>query len=132
MLYDLVDRAGWTYEETKGERRLKMEHIFILFAAGLWCTGYFIIGGLSLLVFNFIMKITLQSQGRTRKELVNILGEQPPLVWVLVNGVEMEIPFEQLPSLFSIINISGYLSTARANSDTMFMFANQMHIFVIS
>ena len=35
-------------------------------------------------------------------------------------------------SVFSIMTICGYLSTARANSDAMFMFANQMHIFVIT
>ena len=67
-----------------------------LFVAGLWFTGYFIIGGLSFLAYSLIKKITLQSQERTRKELVNILGEQPRLVWVLVDGVEMEILFEQL------------------------------------
>ena len=94
--YDLIAHARRTVEEIKRNRRLKMEHLFIVFTAGLWFTGYFIIGGLSFLVYNLIMKMTLQSQDRARKELVNILGEQPYLVWVLVDGVEMEIPFEQL------------------------------------
>ena len=96
VLYDLIAHARSTVEEIKRERRLKMEHLSLVFVAGLWLTGYFIIGGLSFLIFSFMTKMTLQSQDRARKELVNILGEQPRLVWVLVNDVEMEIPFERL------------------------------------
>ncbi|MBV7331435.1 heavy metal translocating P-type ATPase [Chloroflexi bacterium TSY] len=59
-------------------------------------SGYFVIGGLSFLIYSLIMKMTLQSQDRTRKDLVNILGEEPRQVWVLVDGAEMEIPFERL------------------------------------
>ena len=54
--------------------------MFILFATGLWGMGYFVIGGLSFLVYSLIMKITLQSQDRIRREMMNILGEQPPSV----------------------------------------------------
>ena len=73
-----------------------MEHLFVVFLAGVWLSGYFVIGGLSFLTFNLVKKLTLQSQDQTRKEIVNILGEQPHLVWVLENGVEMEIPFKRL------------------------------------
>ena len=94
--YDIIAYARRISGDIKHTMRLKVEHLFIIFTAGLWLTGYFIIGGLSYLVYTMIMKMTLQVQDRTRKELVNILGEQPRLVWVLVDGVEMEIPFEQL------------------------------------
>ncbi|MEM7533320.1 MAG: heavy metal translocating P-type ATPase [Chloroflexota bacterium] len=93
---ELIGHMGRTAEDIKHTRRLKMEDLMVPFIAGLWYTGYFFVGGLMLLTYHFIMKITLQSQDRTRKEMVNILGEQPRLVWVLVNGVEMELPFEQL------------------------------------
>lgn len=94
--YELVDRTLWTYQGIKQKRRLKMEHLFVVFLAGVWWSGYFIIGGLSFLAFNLIKKLTLQSQDRTRKEIVSILGQQPHLVWVLQQGMELEVPFEQL------------------------------------
>jgi heavy metal translocating P-type ATPase len=95
-LYDWIAQVRWTYDELRRERRLKMEHLIVVFIAGLWLTGNFVIGGLSFMVYGLIFKMTLQTQDRTRKELVNILGEQPQRVWVLVDGVEMEVPFERL------------------------------------
>lgn len=94
--YELIDRTVWTYQGIKQARRLKMEHLFVVFLVGVWLSGYFIIGGLSFLLFNLIKKLTLQSQDQTRKEIINILGKQPHLVWVLQDGVEIEIPFERL------------------------------------
>jgi Cu2+-exporting ATPase len=94
--YDWVAQARWTYDEIRSERRLKMEHLVVVFIAGLWLTGYFVAGALSFMVYVLIYKMTLQTQDRTRKQMVNILGEQPRLVWVLVDGVEMEVPFERL------------------------------------
>ncbi|MEZ4862723.1 MAG: heavy metal translocating P-type ATPase [Caldilineaceae bacterium] len=94
--YELITYARNTYPQLLKEFRLKAEHLEILFFAGLWSTGYFLVGGLNLLPFIVIRKITLQTQDRTRKGLVNILGEQPRKVWVLLDETEVEIPFEQL------------------------------------
>ena len=94
--YELANYIHLAYADMKATKRLKMEHLFCVFTAGLWITGYFVIGGLSFLLYNLIMKMTLQSQDLTRKELVNILGEQPRSVWILANGIEIELPFEQL------------------------------------
>ncbi len=94
--YDVIVEIRLRLTELKQERRLKMEHLFIPFIIGMWCMGYFVIGGLSSLAYSFIMKLTLQSQDRTRREMTNILGEQSHSVWVLVNEVEVEIPFERL------------------------------------
>ena len=94
--YELIDRTVWTYKGIKQKKRLKMEHLFVVFLAGVWLSGYFMIGGLSFLLFNLIKKLTLQSQDQTRKEIVHILGKQPHQVWILEEGAEIEIPFERL------------------------------------
>ena len=95
-VYSIMGHARWTVKEIKRTKKLKMEHLFVVFTGGIWLTGYFVIGGVSFLIYDLIRKMTLQSQDRTRKEIINILGEQPRLVWVLVDGIEMEIPFEHL------------------------------------
>ena len=94
--YDIFDYGSFAYQDLKATKRLQMKHLFAVLTVGLWVTGYFVVGGLSYLLFTLIMKAMLQAQDRTRKELVNILGEQPRKVWLLADGVEMEIPFEQL------------------------------------
>ena len=37
--YELVDRTVWTFLGIKQKKRLKMEHLFVLFLAGVWCSG---------------------------------------------------------------------------------------------
>ena len=94
--YSIMGHARWTVKEIKRTKKLKMEHLLVVFTGGIWLTGYFVIGGISFLIYDLITKMTLQSQDRTRKEMVNILGEQPHLVWVFVDGIEIERPFERL------------------------------------
>ncbi|MFN8488917.1 MAG: heavy metal translocating P-type ATPase [Caldilineaceae bacterium] len=88
--------AQRVYQDLRSKRQLKMEHMAVICVSGFWITGNFVIGGLSCMVFGLVSKVILQTHDRTRKAMVNILGEQPRLVWVLVNGLEMEIPFDHL------------------------------------
>ena len=41
-------------------------------------------------------KLLLKTQNRSKQELINIFGEQPRFVWVLLDGVEVETSFENL------------------------------------
>lgn len=123
-LYDWIVQARWTYDDIRRERRLTMMHLALVFVAGLWLTGYFVIGGLSFMVYGLIFKMTLQTQDRTRKQLVNILGEQPRFVWVLVDGVEMELPFERLQVADTLvvqagqmISVDGIITQGEASID---------------
>ncbi len=38
----------------------------------------------------------IKTQDRSIKSLINIFGEQPRSIWVLVDGVEVEVPFESV------------------------------------
>ncbi|MEM7134159.1 MAG: heavy metal translocating P-type ATPase [Chloroflexota bacterium] len=95
-LYDLMGYTIYVYKDIKERRTLKLEHLLVIFLGALWGYGYFVIGGLSFSLYYLILKMSLQSQDHTRKELINIMGEQPRQVWVLVDGAEIQIPFTQL------------------------------------
>ena len=41
-------------------------------------------------------KLLLKTQNRSKKELINIFGEQPRFVWILLDGTEIETSFENL------------------------------------
>ncbi len=57
--------------------------IIVISAAGSW-------------VYALTNKIVLLSKDRTRKRLTNLFGEQPRMVWILKEGVEIEVPYESL------------------------------------
>jgi len=44
--------------------------------------------------FTLTAKVVSGSKASTRKSLSNIVGEQPPFVWLLKDGIEVEVPFE--------------------------------------
>jgi len=62
-----------------------------------YLAGFYIIGSLILTVVFFAFKLAARTEEYARKSLVDIFELQPPSsVWILVNGVEIELPFSQL------------------------------------
>lgn len=53
-----------------------------------------IIGTLGWWVYTYANKLVTQSQDGTRQKLTNLFGQQPKHVWILQNGIEIEVPFE--------------------------------------
>ena len=92
-LYDSLTAYREAYRSIRQTWRLKMEHLAVVFFTGLWLAGYFVIGGLSFLFYGVMQQLIVRTRDRSRKNLVNIFGQQPRQVWVCVDGVEMEMPF---------------------------------------
>ena len=88
-----VQRA---YTTLTRERRVKLPVLVTLNLAGTWLGGYFVIGGLGLLVFFLGEKFVVITRDRSLKSLINVFGQQVHTVWALIDGVETEIPFERL------------------------------------
>ncbi len=78
------------------ERRFSLLHLFIVYFGGLWFSGYHLAGMFGVVFGGFCWKLELLTQIVTRHSLTHLLGEQPTRVWVVVDGVEIEIAFEQL------------------------------------
>ena len=78
------------------ERRLSVLHMLPFYLAGMWLGGYFLAGTVGLVFFGICQKIEFLTQQTTRHALTHLLGEQPQRVWVVMDDVEIEIPFEQL------------------------------------
>ncbi len=78
------------------ERRLSVMQMLPFYLAGMWLGGYLLAGAVGLVFFGLCQKIEFLIQQTTRHTLTHLLGEQPQRVWVVVDGVEIEVPFEQL------------------------------------
>lgn len=78
------------------ERRLSILHLLLGYAFSLWFSGAYTIAVSGLLLGSLSSKVLLLTQTITRHSLSHLFGEQPAHVWVVVDGVEMQIPFEAL------------------------------------
>jgi len=84
------------YEIAMVEKRLSTAHLMVLYFSAMWLGGYYIIGMLGTLIASISQKIMLISEDVSRYELVNVFQQQPRSVWVLAEGTEIEVPFEQV------------------------------------
>ncbi len=55
-----------------------------------------VLGSLGAVIITFTRKITTRTKDGTRRRLTNLMGEQPRGVWVLVDDIEIEVPFDTI------------------------------------
>lgn len=77
-------------------RRLSVAHLLALYFTGMWLGGYYTIGAVGMILLGLAQKVMVICEDTMRDNLVTIFGEQPRQVWILVDGVETEIPFANL------------------------------------
>lgn len=87
-------RIGW--QIATQARRLSVAHLLALYFTGMWLGGYYTIGAVGMILLGLAQKVMVICEDTMRDNLVTIFGEQPRQVWILVDGVETEIPFANL------------------------------------
>jgi Cu2+-exporting ATPase len=92
------------------ERRLSLMHFLVLYLASLWFGGYYLVGMLGILLSSLGHKVEWLTQTVTRHSLTNLLGELPTRVWVLRDGNECSIPFEELLLGDILVLTAGHLA----------------------
>jgi Cu2+-exporting ATPase len=109
MLFPPLSLLGWmgyfyasahffkgAYNSIVYERKLKMVVVDAVMFTGILATGSLVAGTLMCSLMWYAEKLLLKTEDRSRKSLVNIFGKQPRSVWVLKDGVEVELPFGEL------------------------------------
>lgn len=84
------------YRALRYEHRLSMAVLLAANQTLLWFGGFYILGGLIFILSNIGQKLGFITESHSRTQLVNIFGKLPQHVWILSDGVEIEIPFAQL------------------------------------
>lgn len=84
------------YRSLRYEHRLTMAVLMAVNQTLLWFGGFYLLGGFIFILSNIGQKLGFISEVRSREQLVNIFGKLPQQVWILSDGVEIEIPFDQL------------------------------------
>ena len=95
-IYDAWPGLKESWAIAVDERRFSLMHLMLVNVLWMWLCGYYLIGMIGILFGNLCWKYQFLTQTVTRYTLTHLLGEQPTQVWVVMDGVEIEIPFEQL------------------------------------
>lgn len=85
-----------TFRDIVHDKKITFRLLGSLNIIGTWLGGYFFIGSLAFLIYFSAEKLVLITQQRSHANLITIFGQLPRTVWVLVDGVEVQIPFEKL------------------------------------
>jgi len=93
LMRDVYKRA---YHSVKAEHKLTLPVLVTVNQVLLWGSGFYVIGGVIFILTNAGQKISYLTEVRSEQQIVNIFGKLPRHVWVLSEGVEVEIPFDEL------------------------------------
>lgn len=93
VIYPVYKMAWQTATQ---QRRLHTFQLSAIYVSGIWIGGYYWTCFLTTIFFNLCQKAMSMVENQGRHRLVNVFSQQPRTVWLLVDGVEVEIPFDQL------------------------------------
>ncbi|MGR9105464.1 MAG: heavy metal translocating P-type ATPase [Gammaproteobacteria bacterium] len=88
--------AGRAYTTLTEKKRIDVSTVSALSLLGIWLGGYFVNGGICLIVFFSGEKLVVITEDRSHKSLVNVFRQQPRSVWMLIDGIEVATPVEEV------------------------------------
>ncbi len=96
ILYAAIPVFKGAYTDLVVKRKITIKLLDSASFIGLLAGGYFLICSITSTIFHASTKMMLKTEDRSRQMLANMFGQQPRTVHVLVDGVEIEKPFEAL------------------------------------
>ncbi|NJO14617.1 MAG: heavy metal translocating P-type ATPase [Thioploca sp.] len=95
-IYVMLPLYQRTFKHLIQERKVKLDLLASLYLTGFWLAGYYIFASFALMIYFFGVKVVYHMEGRSRENITNLFGQQPRLVWQVVNGVEVQTPLRVL------------------------------------
>jgi Cu2+-exporting ATPase len=96
ILYAAVPVFRGAYIDVVHNKKMSIRVLDSISFIGLLAGGYFLLCGVTSTLFHSSTKMMLKTEDRSRQMLADMFGKQPRTVWVIVDGNELEIPFELL------------------------------------
>jgi len=124
LIYAGIYRLKKAYHTIVKEHKITAALVDSIAIIGMMITGNYFATALLLTFFYYSRKLLRKTEDHSRKHLVNIFGKQPRSVWVISDGIELEIPFSQLKindivviNAGETIPIDGVIHSGVANID---------------
>ncbi len=96
LVYMTIPFWQSAYHATIIEKRVNMSTLDAIVLPSYVLFHFYFLGSLAHFLYFYSRKILLQTEDRTHKSLINIFGQHPRKVWIIQNGTELEIPFDEL------------------------------------
>ena len=96
LIYLKIPSFKTVYHELVKERHIGIGVLDLTITTILLIERFYFLAALFLLFMNASQKLIIKTQDKSRQQLVNILGQFPKQVWILIDEVELQIPFEKL------------------------------------
>ncbi len=96
MVYLYFSFLKGTYHAVVKEHRVNAEVLITVTVTGAMVGGFFFVMALGSWYTCIIRWLLTKTKNNFRKSLVNLFGEVPHSVWVVVDGTEVEVPFEDV------------------------------------
>ena len=83
------------YQDIKA-RRVTTYVADIIMLTGTFASGYIFLGTVMMVFANLLWKLLVKTEDHSHQQLSSLFAQQPRQVWVVQNGVEVQIPFEEV------------------------------------
>lgn len=84
------------YKELVKKREIKSGVLDATISLSLLIMGYLFAMALFFIFYYTSQKLLMKTQDKSKQSLINILGESPQFVWVVIDNVEVQISFDKL------------------------------------
>ena len=96
LIYLYIPFLQLAYKAIFEERRVSSYILDSILVIGMLISGYLFLVALALWFGLLARKLLLKSEDNSKQNIANLFGKQPRSVWVLVDNIEIEMPFEKL------------------------------------
>ncbi|ETR68406.1 MAG: heavy metal translocating P-type ATPase [Candidatus Magnetoglobus multicellularis str. Araruama] len=112
LIYSGISIFRKVYEAIFKEGRVNIFVLDFVLLSGLIATGHFFIAALGRWSVALSTKLLFKTKDNSEKRLFNLFGELPNTVWILKEGTEIEVPFEELRNGDTIVVNAGEIIPA--------------------
>lgn len=106
-IYSCMPIFRGAYHAVIHERRPRISILDAVATVTILLAGYYFAGALANTLYYIGRKLLLKTQDRSRKQLLHIFGEIPRIAWVLRDGVEVEVPLDQVQETDTVVVYAG-------------------------
>ncbi|MEN8215227.1 MAG: heavy metal translocating P-type ATPase [Pseudomonadota bacterium] len=98
FVYTAIPVFKGAYHLIVKEKKVGVALVDAIAVSGPIVTGHlhFVATSVCASLYYYSKKLLIKTEEHSRKTLINVFGEQPRFIWILKNGVEIEIPFEEV------------------------------------
>lgn len=106
-LYSCMPIFEGAYHAVVHERRPRIAILDAVATVTILVAGYYFAGALANALYYVGRKLLVKTQDRSRKQLLHIFGEIPRIAWVIRDGLEVEVPLEQVQATDTVVVHAG-------------------------